>query len=247
VVTPWFRVTDAVMDATAEAETIGQGAVEWGQKTVTLSKIGKAISYTDEMMLSVSLPVLSHWMRDLGTRLSAKLNTMAVTTLVNGDQADGSDSCAVVGVDDTSKGIVYADFVSLWVRGNLLNKNWYTMVANENVANTVLNLSEFKAPQGAGSPYVQIRNRPEPASMPLFVSSSVADDQILFVDPAASMIQLNFMPLRVESDRIVLRQISGTVCSLITGFTTIVRKNRVIMDATKARANYNFPSWMTYE
>lgn len=245
VTSPWIKMLDASMDETAEAENVSMSTYTWGEKSVRLHKYAKGIGYTDELLLSVKLPLLSYYMRELGMQLAADMNKRAVGVLINGDQASG-DSCAVVGVDTTGT-ITFDDLLKVWVRGSLINKKWFSFVCNEAMANAILKLDEFKNPQGAGSTVasVSIRNRVVPANIPMYVSSVVPDNKVLLVDPSMSMIQLNFMPLRVETDRIVQRQISATVASLITGWTTIERKNRIIVDTALDIDSNSFPTWMT--
>jgi len=245
VVTPWIKILDAELDPTAEAETIGKSGMTWGSKTIQLQKYAKGLDYSDELLLSVKLPILSHYMREVGMRLSADLNKAAVTTLINGDQANSVDSVATIGVTESGK-LDFSDFLRAWVRGSALGKNWFTVVCNEAMANKLLALTEFKNPSGAGSVPVtlNLRNRVQPSQLPVYVSSAVGDNNILLVDPAMSMLKLDFMPLRVESERIMSRQLGATYASIITGFSTLDRKNRIQLNTASAFSSAGFPSWM---
>ena len=113
------------------------------------------------------------------------------------------------------------------------------------MANTVLALDQFQ-PKHYGSAQVTVksRNRIIPSEIDHQVSSSVPDNKALLVDPSAALIELVFMPLKVENDRIVRRQISGTAASIIAGFTTIERTSRIVIDKSVAFSGNGFPSWM---
>jgi hypothetical protein len=246
VTSPWVEFSDAAPSDTAEAETISETDITWGDKTVRLRKKAKAIKVSDELMLSTPIALLSQYLMRFGKLLSASLFTDGVTCLVNGDQADTTDACAVVGV--TSNGtLAFADLVRAWVRARQIMMSWDNLVTSEATANTVLGITEFKAPSGFGTPYVNVesKNRILPASMPHLISSVLDDGQCLLFDKAQAMIYLQFRGLTVESERIVMRQLNGTACSVIGGFSNTFRHARVIVDSGHAYGtSYVFPSWM---
>jgi hypothetical protein len=246
VTTPWIEVTDANPEAIEEAETIPQASIRWGHKTIELHKRGKAISFSDELLLRVRLPILQYYMRRFGVMLGKELFTEAVTTLVNGDQADGSDACAVIGVNSTSDGITFKDFLRAWIRSHRIAVNWTTMLTSENTGWEVLQLDEFSKPQGLGGVVttVQSRNRVIPATMGHFITHVLSDNQVMLLDQSLGVVFLVFRPLLVESDRIVMRQIQGTYCSIICGFSTVEPWGRIIIDKTKAFSSNGFPSYM---
>ena len=74
------------------------------------------------------------------------------------------------------------------------------------------------------------------------VSSAVPAGNVLLVDPRMSMINLQFMPLRVEDERIASRQMNGTYVSIIDGFYTIDRRARLLIDKAQDVAGADFPS-----
>lgn len=246
VTSPWVEFDNASPEETAEAETIGETDISWGDKTIRLRKKAKAIKASDELLLSTPIPLLAQYLQRFGRLLAAGLYTDGVTTLVNGDQADSSDSCAIIGV--TSSGtLAFADFIRAWIRARQIMMNWDNLITSEATANTVLGISEFKSPQGFGSPMVNIesKNRVMPSAMPHLISAAMSDGQSLLFDKTQSMIYLSFRGLLVESERIVMRQINGTAASVIGGFSTTFRHARVIVDSTHAYGTtYVFPTWM---
>lgn len=246
VTSPWVEFDDASPSETGEAETIAETDITWGDKTIRLRKKAKAIKASDELLLSTPIPLLSQYLQRFGRLLSASLFTDGCTALKNGDQADSSDACAVIGVASSGT-LAFADFVKAWVRARQIMMSWNNLITSEATANTVLGISEFKTPQGFGSPMVNIesKNRIMPASMPHLISSAMSDGQCLLFDKSQAMTYLSFRGLTVEAERIVMRQLNGTVASTIGGFSTIFRHARVIVDSGHAYGStYIFPTWM---
>ncbi len=245
VTSPWIKYKDVDMVDTGQAETIAEAEIEWGKKTIEMKKSAIGIKLTDELRLSVRVPILRNFMRRVGVLLAAKLFTDGVNVLISGDQTGGTDSCAVVGVT-TQTAIAFADFLRCWVRCKQIAMNWDNLVTDEAMTNTVLNLAEFKPNQGVGQAQVQLqsRNRIIPSNLPHFISSALSDNQAMLFDQAQAMTYLVFRPLLVESERLIMRQTEGTAVSIISGFNTIDRAARVIIDKSLAWAGNGFPSWM---
>lgn len=229
-----------------EAETIPVAKYTWGKKSITLRKKAIGLDWSDELILSVKLPILRQWLQRVGIELNAMLYSVGVTTLLNGDQTDGTDAVSVVGVSSSGT-LAFADFVRLWVRAQLIGAEWRSIITNETMANTLLALAEFKPTAGGlGGAVVNLetRNKVVPSQMPHLLSSVLGADQVFMFDPSQAMLYLVFRPLLVESDRIMQRQVNGVYCSIMSGFTTVERKARIVMDKSKAFSGYGFPSWM---
>jgi hypothetical protein len=247
VTAPWIQMDTNTPPIIGETETMPTTGYSWGEKSVKMKKRATAIELSDEVILSVKLPILSYWLQRFGVNLGVQLFKDAVTTLVNGDQADTSDAAATIGIGSTGS-LAFSDFVRLWSRGNLIGQNWTTMVTSETMALQILALAEFKPTAGGlgqAAVTVDSRNRIIPNSLPHIISSDMDDDEILFLDPSKAMIRCQFRALLVESDRIVSRQISGTYASVMGGFLTISREARIVMDDSIAFSGNGFPSYMT--
>ena len=245
VTTPWIKFNNETPVKTGEAETIAYSDVEWDRKMIRLSKDAIAIGMSDELLLSVRLPILQYYLRRVGVALAVKLFKTGVTTLINGDQADLSESAAVVGVK-TANTIVFKDFKPAWIRARLIAQRWVSMLNNETEANVVLDLDEFCKPQGLGGTAVTVKsiNRVIPNALDHAISSAMPDYQTMLFDQAQAMLYLLFRGLLVESERIVMREIQGTKASIIGGFATLERIARIIIDRSKEFATNGFPSWM---
>jgi hypothetical protein len=79
----------------------------------------------------------------------------------------------------------------------------------------------------------------------MFVSPKVGANKLVIQDPSSSIVQLTAIPLMVETERIVMKQISGTAMSIYTGFAKIQRKASVVIDGSILFSGNGFPSYMT--
>ncbi len=243
-VMPCIDLSNAEPQNLGEAETIAEGSVSYGSKTVKIQKVGIGITITDEAIRYSSVNLASIFLEDVGVRLGLKLNRNCVLALLNGDQEDGSESAAVIGVDNTSNGLVYKDEVRAHVRGSLLGRQYKTVIAAEDEINHLLNLTEHKTPYAGAVTMPLAIKTPLPNSEDVFVDPGVPENQHIFVDPAFALVQLTSQPLTIEGERIVMKQISGTVATITTGFAVVFRDGRVVVDDSKAYSSNKFPSWM---
>lgn len=244
VIMPSVNMSDAMPKKIGEAETIPVGNVSFNQKTVTLQKVGTGIKMTDEVMQYVSLNLLSIYLQDVGVKLGIGLDTLAVDVLINGDQAGGTEAAPVVGVNVVNT-LAYIDILRTWIRMGRLGRMPAGILSNEEMALTVLSLPEFKALAGKATlQNIQVQT-PVPATQNYWIHGAMpANDKIMLIDPTAAMVKLNSTALRVESERIVERQINGTFVTLTTGFAGLFRDARVIIDKSVAYGANPFPDYM---
>ena len=246
IVSPWIDYEHPQLQPVGQGETIPNTEYTWGTKRTPIRKTGVALTWSDELILSVSFPILSRWMERVGIELGATLYTNAVSALVNGDQTGGTESAPVIGTA-SGNSITFADYVTMWTRSNLIGYNWGSMITSEVMANIILNLPEFKPIAGGlGNAVVNVdsRNRIVPTKIPHFISSALSDNQVALFDHAQALLYCVFRPLLVETERIVRRQVQGSVCSIMSGFVTVQRLARVVVDKSKSFSGYNFPDWM---
>lgn len=245
VTVPKIDLSDAALAASNEAATFEEGSITYGTKDVTITKRGRAIKITDEAIMFSSLSLLQIFLQDFGRLLGNTLNNDAVNCIQNGDQADTSESAAVVGVASTGNGLTYADLVTVAIRLGLIGQTGVQVIANETMANVFLNLAEIKN-RYQGTPLAPVMIK-TPFQLPteLYVSSQVAANKIIINDPSSSLVQLTAMPLKIETERIAMKQLNGTVMSIYTGFAKIQRKASVVVNQAVAFSGNGFPSYMT--
>lgn len=244
VTMPAINMSDAMPTVIGEAETIPVGSVSFDQKDVKLLKVGTGIKMTDEVAMYVSLNLLSLYMQDVGVKLNTALDAMAIETLINGDQADGSDAIAVIGAG-TANTLAYRDILRAWIRLGILGRSPQNILGNEEAAMDILDLEEFKGFQG-GSKLANINlQTPVPKEQTLFMHGAMpTGKRFMFVDRTSALIKLNAAGLKTESERIVQRQISGTYVTLVTGFATMFQDARLMVDYSLPFSANGFPSYM---
>lgn len=245
VTMPAINMSDSMPTEIGEAETIPVGTISFNQKDVKLIKVGTGIKMTDEVMMYVSLNLLSLYLQDVGVKLNTALDAMAIDTLINGDQPDGSDAIATIGVK-TPNTLTYRDILRTWVRMSVLGRLPQNMLANEEAAMDILDLEEFKGFAG-GTKLANINlQTPVPRDQSLYIHGAMpSDKQFMFVDKSSALLKLNAAGLKTESERIVSKQISGTYVTLTTGFATMFRDARLMLDYSQDIQSKPFPDWMT--
>lgn len=105
VIMPAIQMSDAMAKKIGETETIPTGSVNFGQKTVSLTKLGTGIKISDEVNQYVSLNILSIYLEDVGIKMGIGLDNLAISAMINGDQADASEAAGTIGVDNTTNGL----------------------------------------------------------------------------------------------------------------------------------------------
>lgn len=244
---PIINPSDATPSRVNEAETIPLGSVSFGQKMVTLFKIGKGFKLTDEVRNYVSLDVIAIFLRDFGIQLGYAMDNLAMNVLINGNMPDGSDSAPVIGVADPTKGIQYRDLLRLWVRASRLGRSFKSMISDEEAAINLLDLPEFKDRQ-YGTPQAKLNVKtPIPNSADLYIHPGTPDNTLLLVDPRAALIKLTAKQLMLESERIVSNQTSAVYATLTTGFSKMYQDASVLLDASKEFETNGFPEFMNID
>ncbi|MBP7279302.1 MAG: hypothetical protein KBA11_07810 [Sedimentibacter sp.] len=246
VTMPKINLSTATPEALKQAETISEGTVSYGQKEVKISKIGIGISITDEVKDYVKLSLLAIYLQDVGARLGVKLQNNFADTLINGDQADSSESAAVIGVKTPGSKLQYVDELAVYIRMSLLNRIPNSVLTNETQANHLLNLSEHKQPYSGQVIMPAKLETPLPVNESVYVTGRVPSGQYIYLDPRFGVVQLTSRPLMIENDRNIKKQISESVATITTGFAIIHRNARVIVDETKDIAVNGFDAntWM---
>jgi Phage capsid family len=229
----------------SEGETIPIGTTKFGKKTVTLNKYAYGIEVSYEVLQFVPLNIIATYMEDTGNKFVRGLNTSAIQTLIAGDQSDGSESIGVIGVDSSGT-LAYKDLLRGWLRMQLLGRRPSAMLANEAMSLEVLELAEFKN-YIQGQPRVNLNIKtPLPQTQNHYLHSAAPANSIVLLDTLQTMMQLTAMDLMVESEKIVSKQLNGTYASMITGFTTLQRDARLVIDKSKAYSSFGLDalSWM---
>ena len=242
---PQLDLADARLADSGEAATIEEGSVTYGSKDVKLKKKAKGLKVTYEAIQFNSLSLAQIFFEDAGRILGHTLNDMAVDAIVDGDQPNGSEAAPVIGVEDPAKGITWFDLARIAIQFALLGRTGIQAIGNATTALNYINLDEVKNKQFSGTAMLNTMLK-TPLNMPqeLYVSQKVPDDQLAIQDPSMSLVQLTAMPLMVETERIISKQIQASYTSIMTGFAKLQRNASVILDGSIPFADNGFPAWM---
>lgn len=245
VTVPKIELSDARLKDSAEAATIEEGTVTYGSKDVKLPKKARGFKITYEAIKYNSLSLAQLFFEDAGRILGHTLNGMAVEAIINGDQADNSESAAVIGVEDTADGVTWFDIARAAIQFALLGRTGTQIIGNATSALDYLNLPEVKNKQFPGAPLLATMMK-SPLTMPemLYVSQKVTGSKVVIQDPSASLVQLTSMPLMMETEKIISKQIEAAYVSIQTGFVKIQRNASVVINGAVAYSGNQFPTWM---
>lgn len=244
VIFPAINMSDAKPKYVGVGETMTVGEVSFDQKTVLIHKLGRGIKIPYEVKQYVALNVVGIFLQDWGVKLAMGLDTLMINTLINGDQAGGIDSCPVIGIG-TANTLVFRDLLRPWVRFSRLGKNPGVMIGGETMSMDILDLLTTTKYFGDPRATVDLKLKtPLPTNASIYVHGAMADSQVLMLDKSDTIIKLNAQPLLVETDRIIANQTEETFCSLTTGFATILKDSRLIIDESILFSGNGFPSYM---
>lgn len=248
VVMPSVNMSAATPSVIGEGDTIPVGTVSFNERSVKLRKYGVGLHITDEVQRYVSLNVLSLFLQDAGVRMAAGMDTLAVSTLLNGDISEGAYSAPVIGVQNTTNGISYIDILRAWIRMGRLGRTPNAMISNEETGITILQLPEFK-----GSDYMRTKadinvQTPIPANQSYYIHGAMsAGNTLALIDPTSALVKLNATGLLVDSERIAANQINGTYVTQTTGFAKLFRDSFLVLDGSLDFATNGFPTFMNVD
>jgi len=226
---PAINMSDAGMKKVGVGETIPLGDVSFDQKKVKIYKLGRGIKIPYEVRQYVAINLVALYMQDMGIKMGMGLDYLALTTAINGDQADGTDAAPVLGVA-TDETLVYRDILKLWFRLSRLGRTPTIQIAGEDTGLDVMELY-LNTRFTEGKQRTQVNPRVTlPNAVDLYIHGAIPDKQILMIDKAGALLKLNAQPLLVETEKIVSNQTEGTYATITTGFATIFKDARIILD-----------------
>lgn len=219
-----------------EGATIPEAdVIAWGEKQVTVRKKARGLKQTYESIMFTPIDLARIYFEELGARLGADLDSDFINILINGDQADASETSPVMGGTD-GVNLTYTDLARAWIRFRRIGRNPVAIICNEAEALNLLLMTEFQKtripngiPANATGTDINVR-MPLPTDQDIFIHSSVPAKQLIMVDKARAVAQLTAMPLLVETEKIVSRQITGEYVSLMTGFANVFTDGRLILN-----------------
>jgi hypothetical protein len=231
----------------AEGGTIPVGAFKLGKKKVNIHKYGVGFSMTSEMVQEIVLDGFELAMRKIGEGFNRGADALAMNVLVNGDQADLSESAAVIGVENTTNGFQYLDWLRVEGRMEMLGHELNHMIAGLDATDLVnlvpqvlgfdgnARLLEFSSMVG---PRPMIPNTRYPLPTPA---------QLMFIDTRRALAKLMFGNMTFERQYNPETQTTEMFVTEHVGFSIDRRDARLIVNPAVPYSSNSFPSWMNVE
>jgi hypothetical protein len=224
---------DAMPTRVNEGANIPMGSLAFGKKEVEVFKIGTGFSVTDELMLEATLDMFFLFLQEVGSDMSIGADTLAVSTLVNGEQADLSESAPVIGAT-TAATLAPLDLRRIRSRMGRLKNTITRAIMGED--DTLIDLN-------AGNTSREEKTPEQYLGIPVD-NWVLPPGQSLFLNARNTMVKLAYRGLLTERRRNPQKQEDELFISDWIGFAIIRRDARVILDKDVTFASTPFPSYM---
>ncbi len=230
-----YEVLLSEIGSEATPKRVGQGGefpeveIKMGDQSIKLAKYGIALSASYEAIRRVKAPVFAATLKKIGFYMGRQMVDDGLAALVNGT---GNNDAAGVDQVDTSGTLAYSDLVAFDLNFEPFECDHW--VAPKEVIQTILNMVEFKDPM-AGFSYQQTGDLISPLGNTLrrYDGTLLSTDRI-----AGFMHQFGIEKVTersaslVEVERIINKQIEGTVVSQVVGYAKIDKDATRILDIT---------------
>lgn len=238
---PKLDLTNSKPRKTREGAKIELGTVSYGEKEVTVYEYALGIEFTYNALRYNKINLVPLYFEDLGLRMGAMKNDDLTEISLNGDQADGSESSAVIGVE-TAGTLAWTDIVRVFNRMKRMGRIVTAVLASEEMAGVWENLSEVKN-RSVGSPLLANRRSSIPQNLDVFIGGGMTANQIQFIAPSSAFVQLTAQGVMLETDKIISKRLEEAYVSEAVGFMNFQRTGRLTVDKSLAYSSNGFPTW----
>lgn len=230
---PRIERGDGMPSKVSEGGDIPVGSIKFGKKDVSIYKIGTGFQITDELVMESKLNMLFIFLQEVGNDMSIGADVAAIKCLVNGEQADGSESAPVIGVE-TINSFTTMDAKRVMSRMARLKRALTHAVLNE--SDSLLDLNEAKPER-------------EETSIAKYMGINASNwilpgNQLLFLNAQQAMMKLQYRGLMTERRRNPRNQTEELFISDHINFAIVKRDARIIMDKDLAFSSNGFPAYM---
>jgi hypothetical protein len=227
---------------TGELETLPTTTLSHSDESLSWKKTAWMLEMSNELVRFSPLPVIEPWFAEAGRIQQNAKNRAVVRAIVNGTVSTGNDACPIIGVDDTSKGLQYMDFLEPWALGDEIGEQWFAMLYARSMSVKVGSIEEFKKRE-VGEPKVALRNSPEPDEMDRYISPEVPNDQVILVDTSHCVRERVSIPFHImEAEKIENYSKAVAFVESYT-FEKIGEKSCIGIDQTLDIDAAAIPSW----
>lgn len=213
----------------AEGAAIPESEITYGDRIVRLDKKGRGVIASYEVIRRMSVDMLRVHLQRIGERLGRNLDARLAKVLVQGDSSGAGTAAATV--NTASAGAwTYADIVKGYMM--LLLEHYFTpthMLVNSALAQTILNLPEFK--DAALFDFAKSGNLITPLGVKLVPMVDQPANKLTILDAGYAVAKLTEQDVLVESDKLINQQWDRTYLTVVTDFAVLYEKARVVVQS----------------
>ena len=213
----------------AEGSAIPESEITYGDRVVRLSKRGRGVIASYEVVRRMSVDMLRVHLSRIGERLGRNLDARLAYVLVNGDSS-GAGTAATTVNTATADTWVYEDLISGF--NKLTLEHYFTpthMLADADTLAAILALSEIK--DSALFDFAKTGNLPTPLGVKLVPMPDQVANKLTILDAGYAAQKLTEQDLLVESDKLINQQWDRTFLTVVTDFAVIYDKARVVVQS----------------
>jgi hypothetical protein len=220
-------VEDEELRTVAEGAAIPESEVKYGDRIVRLTKLGRGVIASYEVIRRMSVDLLRIHLQRIGEYLGRVLDAWVANVLVNGD-GSGSEAEAVTINTATANTWVYEDILNGFMKLTL--EHYFTpthMLANGPLCKAILGFDEFQ--DAALFDFAKTGNLPTPLGTRLVPMQDQPAGRLTILDAGYAVQKLTEQDLLVESDKLINQQWDRTYLTLVTSFAILYPKARVVV------------------
>lgn len=241
VTMPYLQIGGAFPKRTEENGDFVLDYMEFTQKKAKTYKRGLAFNITDELNMKSPLINVQSQMERIGIKMALGLDAEAIDAIINGEQSDGSESSAVIGVE-TSGTVAARDIKRITFRMRDLGYNPSVIIATEDIGLDLHDLPEFRG-ESAETKQSELISRLGLNERYRLDEYPIDGDQVLIMDPSRTIVKLDTFALKVEQQRNIQKQRNEYVVSSKSSFSVQNRDARFLLDRTLDYSTNGFPEW----
>ena len=192
----------ASYSATAQNNTLPTATVTEGSTSVTLQKFGRLINATYEAVRRQRLDVFGVMLRSIGVKLANSIASTAMTVLKTGASYISTSA------------LTYADLADLY--GLFDNFDMTTVIASPAIASKIAAMEQMTETKADADGRVVL-----PFGSELVKSAAVGNSDIIGIDKDFALEFITSTDLRIETDKLIERQLDQITVSITCGFRKI--------------------------
>lgn len=230
--TPYVQenVAEEELRAVAEGASIPESEITYGDRVVRLTKWGRGVIASYEVIRRMSVDMLRVHLRRIGENLGRNLDAKLAEVLVNGDSS-GSGTAPVAINTTTANTWSYKDLIAGFLK--LSTAHGFTpthMLADSDTASAILGMSEVS--DSALFDFAKTGNLPTPLGVKLIPLSSQPAHKLTILDANYAAQKVTEQDLLVESDKLINQQWDRTYLTVVTNFAVVYEKARVVVNSS---------------